>query len=160
MDHPASTSARLRRYGLAALLAGLSCFSSLAAGAEDDIQAALNQVARAFTTGSSAAMGPVLPRRGKIRVDLPSLAEDSSGFLSASQFHYMLDDILHHHKVESFTFDPLAGPPRREGTTASAHLNVRTRGQKILHLTLQLVFVATDDGWVLRELREKTRTHP
>ena len=160
MGHPTSSSARLRRYRLAALLAGLACFTPPVAGAEGDIQTAFQHVAEAFRAGSSAAIGPILPQRGKIRVDLPNLATDSSGFLSASQFRYMLDDILHRHQVVSFTFDPLAGPPRKEGTTAGAQLKIRTRDQEILHLTLQLVFVGTSEGWVLREFRERARARP
>lgn len=160
MNPPASTSARLRRHLLAALLAGLTCFIPLAAGAQGDLKAALHQVAEAFRTGTTAAIWPILPRRGKIRVDLPSLAKNSSGYLSASQFRYMLDDILRRHQVESFTFDPLDGPPRQEGTSAGANLKVRTQDDEVLHLSLQLVFVGTSEGWVLREFRERTRARP
>ena len=160
MEHPASPSARLRRYLPASLLAGLACFAPLLAGANDDIQAALKQVTKAFQAGSSVPLGPILPPRGKIQVDLPTLAKASSGFLSASQFSYMLDDILHRHEVVSFTFDPLDGAPRQEGTTAGAQLNIRTQDQEIIHLTLQLVFVGTSEGWVLREFRERTRSRP
>jgi hypothetical protein len=160
MDHPAITLARLRRHRLAIFFAGLACLPSLVAGAARDMQASLQRVTNVFQAGNSDEIGPILPQRGKIRVDMPNLAEASSGFLSASQFRYMLDDILHRHHVVSFTFDPLDEPPRKEGTIVGAQLKISTEDQGILHLALQLVFVETGEGWVLREFRERTRARP
>jgi len=160
MNHLASTASRLRHYRFVILLTGMICVPLPVAGAVSEFQAALQHVAKAFNAGNSGDFDPILPRRGKIRVSLPSLADSAAGFLSASQFRYMLDDIFHRHQVESFTFDTADGAPREEGTTVTAQVELRTQAREILHLNLQLVFVDTSEGWLLREFREHARARP
>ena len=160
MNHLASTAARLWQHRFAILLTGLAALPLLGAGAESDLQAALQHVTAAFRAGDGARMEPVLPRRGKIRVSLPNLAGSAAGFVSASQFRYILDDIFHRHEVKSFSLDPAGGARQDEGTSVAAQLELRRQDQEILRLSLQLVFVDTSEGWLLREFREQARARP
>ncbi len=121
----------------------------------DSPRRAARTMADAILSGESSKASPLLPRRGRVHVDLPELAPAAGGFLSASQFRYLLSDMARQHRMHTLNLST----PREsgsDGTMVEGELKVTLRGQlKPTLLSLRLVFVRHQGTWLLRDMVEK-----
>jgi hypothetical protein len=152
--------AQCGRHRLAPVLAGLLLLTGSVTGGQEDLSTAARRLESAFDARSSRVLGAILPSRGKIRVDLPSLTTDATGLLSASQFSYLLDDLFRRHPVARLTLEKVPRSPQPSGAVVFAGLELKTDAGKRTALSLHIVFADEEAGWTLREFRERARPAP
>lgn len=161
MDQAGSSTVQRRRQRLAGVVAGLLLLTGSVSRAEENLSAAAGKLESAFDLRSSRGLGAILPSRGRIRVDLPSLAPDSTGLLSASQFGYLLDDLFRRHPVAGLTLEKMPQSPPPSGAVVLARLEIKTEAGKRSDLSLHIVFAhEEEEGWILREFRQRARPAP
>jgi hypothetical protein len=160
MEQDASRAAQRGRHRLATVLAGLLLLTGSVTGGQEDLSTAARRLESAFEARSSRVLRAILPSRGKIRVDLPSLAPDATGLLSASQFGYLLDDLFRRHPVARLTLEDVPRSPQPSGAVVFAGLELKTDAGKRTALSLHIVFADEEAGWTLREFRERARPAP
>jgi hypothetical protein len=160
MDQAGRSTEQRGRYRLAAVVAGLLLLSGSVAGAGENLPRAAHRLESAFDVRSSRGLAAILPSRGRIRVDLPSLAPDATGLLSSSQFSYLLDDLFRRHPIVRLTLEKVPASPQPSGAVVFARLEVKARTGKRSTLSLHIVFADEEAGWILREFRERSRPAP
>lgn len=160
MNQVGRRTAQRERHRLAPVVAVLLLLSGSIAGAEEDLSRAVRRLESAFDVRSSRGLTAILPSRGRIRVDLPSLAPDSTGLLSSSQFGYLLDDLFRRHPVARLTLESVPQSPPPSGAVVLARLEVKAKTGKRSTLNLHIVFADEEAGWILREFRERARPAP
>ena len=160
MEQDASRTAQRGRHRLAPVLAGLLLLTGSVTGGQEDLSTAARRLESAFEARSSRGLRAILPSRGKIRVDLPTLVPDATGLLSASQFGYLLDDLFRRHPVARLSLQDVPRSPQPSGAVVYAELELKTDAGKRTALSLHIVFADEEAGWILREFRERARPAP
>ena len=142
---------------IAWLFASLLLLSSMVAGAQEDASAAAGRLKSAFDHRSTSGLGSILPSRGRINVDLPSLNPAPRGLLSASQFTYLLDDLFNRHPVASLTLEEVAVSPQTGDAVVLARLELKSASGRYDLLNIRMVLADEEAGWMLREFRQRRR---
>lgn len=122
------------------------------ARAEDDPRRAADAFGRALTTGSAKALRPLLPDKGKVRLELDRLGP-AHGSYSGSQVEAILGDFLAEGSVGSFE------TLRVDGNDDSFSLvrgraTLTDRGGRPARVIVHLSFELEAQRWVLRGIKE------
>jgi hypothetical protein len=132
---------------LSALAAAAPCFAS-----EEPAREAALLFGRALRQADVAALQPILPRRGKVRLQLVRLGPEQGAY-SASQVSTVLGDFLRSGRVDAY--DLLRLDAENAGyALARAGAEITDRQGRRVALELHLTFQPEDGRWVLREVRE------
>lgn len=118
---------------------------------------AARRIKSAFDERSSRGLGPSLSSQGRIRVDLPSLAPQAGGLLSSSQFTYLLDDLFRRNPVTNFTLEKMPEPEQGSAATVLARLETLSSSGRRLVTSLHIGLALEEEGWIVREFRERRR---
>ena len=144
----------MRRFALTVLLAGIAS-ASVAAPLPDGARECATRFGRALERGDAAALRPLLPARGKVRVSLDRLGPGEGGF-SAGQVEAILADFRKHGSVRAFELSSPESPGEGYALIRGRATVVDRSGMPCavdLHLTVE----PENGRWVLRDIRESRR---
>ena len=157
MEQSERRTARRVGYGLALLAVALLFVPGDSVAAGQDPGDTARRIKSAFDERSSRSLGPSLSSRGRIRVDLPSLAPQAGGLLSSSQFTYLLDDLFRRNPVTTLTLAKMPEPGQTSAATVLARLETLSSTGRRLVTSLHIVLALEEEGWIVREFRERRR---
>ena len=160
MEQSKRRPAARTRYRMALVATVLLLLPGAVQVAEEEPSAIARRLKAAFDDRSTRKLGSILPSRGRIRVDLPSLAPDASGLLSSSQFAYLLDDLFRRNPVTTLTLEKMPDSPEASGTTLFARLETQSDSGRRTVSSLHIVLADEEGNWILREFRERRRPSP
>ena len=141
-----------------AMVLGILAALALAPGAvvpagDDAIRAAARQVCEALADGNAAALRPVLPGSGKVRLSLARLGPEEGAF-GPPQVEALLRDFLTRGgRVRSFRLARVEGEGRSHAIV-QARLALQDRDGHPADVILHMSFQLESGRWVLRGLKE------
>lgn len=145
-------AARRRAAALVALIALALWWPAVAETSEDDARRAARTFGSALLTSDAAALRPILPSNGKVRVDLRRLGPED-GLFGAGQVEALFKDFLSTATVRSFDVVRLESDGRSSALARARAVLVDREGRPG-RVTIHLAFQPEDGRWVLREVKE------
>jgi len=141
----------------ALLLAGLLTLTGYVVAEPDE--AAARDSARAFgealTRGDASLLRPILPDKGKVRLQLEKFGSEQ-GYFSANQVEALLQDSLDRRRATNFEI--LHVESQQKGfALVHVRATLSTAGSPPQVVGLRLGMQPEDQRWVLREIRETRR---
>ena len=140
------------RLGGSIAVALLLVQSPFLARADDAPRGAADAFGRALTTGSAKALRPLLPDKGKVRLELDHLGP-AHGTYGGSQVEAILGDFLAEGSVASFEVLSVDGDDRSFGL-ARGRATLTDRGGRPARVIVHLSFELEAQRWVLRGIKE------
>jgi hypothetical protein len=119
---------------------------------QEQAEGAARVFGEALTGGDTARVRSILPREGKVRMNVVCLGPEQGSF-SAGQVEALLKDFLRQGRVRSFAIDSAESEPGRYALV-HARAAVTDRDGSAASLQVHLTFQPEDGRWVLREIRE------
>src|SRR5262245_30587488 len=130
-----------------------------ATAGEPDCKAPARKVAldfgRALTRGESAGLPPLLPARGRIRLQLNRLGP-ADGAYGSSQLEALLQGFFRQGSVRTFDLLRLECAAGDGYALAQARARLADRDGRPADVELHLALEPEDERWVLREIRESS----
>lgn len=130
----------------------LLLLSALLAGADDDPRKAAESFGRALTTANPRSLRPLLPGKGKVRLELDRLGPQN-GWYGGSQVEAIFGDFLAEGTVSSFEILRVDGDDRCYGLVRGRAI-LTDRGGRPARVVVHLSFELETERWVLREIKE------
>jgi hypothetical protein len=142
-------------FTLALLLSSLAAVVA-AAPAEDAPRAAAQQLGGALVAHDASRLRPILPARGKVRLQLARLGPEQGSF-GAGQVEAVFRDALRQVRVQEFTIERLQLAPEGQLALVEARAALTDRAGRPCSTVLHLTLAPEDSRWVLRGIREASR---